>query len=81
MQWLAGDVRTDDLVFVDPPFDASVAARVLETLRRGWLAPRALVYLERPRDEPVSFNGWHEYRAGRTRQVSYRLLEADASAD
>lgn len=81
LNWLAGAARGYDLVFVDPPFDAPVATRILETLRRGWLAPRALVYLERPRDEPLPASGWREYRVGRTRQVSYRLLEVDMAAD
>lgn len=47
--FLRGPVQTYDLVFIDPPYEVPAAevAATVETLTRGWLAPEALVVVER----------------------------------
>ena len=46
-----------DLLFLDPPYHAGLAAPALTALQRaGWLAPGALVILETAQDEPPP--GW-----------------------
>ncbi|HET9644870.1 MAG TPA: RsmD family RNA methyltransferase, partial [Burkholderiaceae bacterium] len=59
-----------DLIFADPPYAVSgeVVTRMLEDLRdHGWLAPDALVAIERAtRDGPVRWPaGYEEGRARR----------------
>ncbi|MEX2482344.1 MAG: 16S rRNA (guanine(966)-N(2))-methyltransferase RsmD [Gammaproteobacteria bacterium] len=77
--WLATAPRPYDIVFVDPPFAAGLETRVLERLGGGWLAPHALVYLEQARDAPDPSAPWSVRKCGRTRHVSYKLLERVAS--
>jgi 16S rRNA (guanine966-N2)-methyltransferase len=58
-RFLAGGPPPDapfDLVFVDPPYETSdedVTALLASLLRPGWLAPGAIVNVERPRRHPV----------------------------
>lgn len=74
-QWLAGAPRVHDIVFLDPPFDSACVPAVLAALERGWLAPHALIYLEQPAGTSPETPGWRVAKAGRTRHVSYKLLE------
>lgn len=70
--------ETFDIVFLDPPFAADLlpaAARLLE--ERGWLAPRALVYVERAAraNPPALPPGWQLARHKRAGEVGYDLYE------
>lgn len=65
--FLAGSPVECDLVFLDPPYAlaAEQVTRVLAALRDGWLAPEAVVVVERGRDGeglswPLEFGDrWH----------------------
>lgn len=56
MDWLEGDRRAFDLVFVDPPFSAGLAEVALQALAAGGhLAEGARIYIEQPaREAPVN---------------------------
>ncbi|AGM40319.1 methyltransferase [Spiribacter salinus M19-40] len=76
-QYLAGQARPFDLVFLDPPFDQALLAPVLERLALGdWLSPEALVYVEsRERPDPgVLPPDWAVWREKRSGAVWYGLL-------
>lgn len=67
-----------DLVFLDPPFATELAAAAAERLERaGWLAPRALIYLEHPSsgEIPRMPQSWNALRSKRAGEVGYHLLE------
>ena len=65
-----------DLVFLDPPFRRELLPQVCELLeQRGWLAPDALIYLEREKEMadlplPASWQLLKDKQAG---QVCYQL--------
>lgn len=72
--WLASTPPTAyDIVFVDPPFAAGLADRVLALLAQGWVATDGVVYVEAS-TAPSLPPGWACSRQGRTRQVVYSLL-------
>lgn len=79
LRWLAGEARAFDIVFVDPPFDSDLAVHSMDALGRGWLAPRALVYLERPaRLEPLALpEDWRYAKDKRAGDVRFALIEAN----
>ncbi|MBI5616353.1 MAG: 16S rRNA (guanine(966)-N(2))-methyltransferase RsmD [Gammaproteobacteria bacterium] len=83
LAWLATTSPTPyDLVFVDPPFASGLLARALTILDAGWLAPHALVYVERGSGsggEPWP-DGLEVLRSGETRHVTYTLLRRAAPA-
>ncbi len=72
-----------DLVFVDPPYetaDEEITARLETLLGPGWLAPEAIVSVERPLRHPVVVpagltNGW-ERTFGDT-LLTFLFLETD----
>ena len=75
--WLRGTPRPFDIVFLDPPFSAGLAAPAATLLEeRGWLAPHALIYVEsasraaRP-DLPAA---WQERKAKQAGEVGYHLF-------
>jgi len=76
-QFLAGQTRPFDLVFLDPPFDQRLLTPVLQRLSSGdWLAPGAFVYVEcreRP-DSAVLPSSWAVWREKRSGAVWYGLL-------
>jgi len=81
-RFLAGKVRQFDVVFLDPPFAgrellAGVAAR-LEA--GGWLAPRALIYVECAAREglPALPAAWRLVKSGRAGEVGDHLLSNEA---
>jgi 16S rRNA (guanine966-N2)-methyltransferase len=78
----AGTGAPFDIVFLDPPFDSNLAAAAAERLERGgWLAARALIYVEcaaRMGLPPVPA-GWALKKAGRAGEVGYHLLERAAT--
>ena len=71
------DPQAFDIVFLDPPFDLDVLAKLCGLLQeRDWLARNAIIYLEQSRDreKPALPTGWvvsHEKVAGK---VSYSLV-------
>jgi 16S rRNA (guanine966-N2)-methyltransferase len=83
LAWLAqrrapsGDDPPFDVVFLDPPYDASLLSAAARALTAGtWLAPDARVYVERRAREPLSGlpEGWRELRAGVAGEVGYHLF-------
>ncbi|MGQ0836916.1 MAG: 16S rRNA (guanine(966)-N(2))-methyltransferase RsmD [Gammaproteobacteria bacterium] len=84
-RFLAGVAEPFDVVFLDPPFTSrellsGVAAR-LET--GGWLAPRALIYVECAAREglPELPSSWKAAKTGRAGEVGYHLLERTARGE
>jgi len=81
-QFLEGPPRAFDIVFLDPPFASDTLPRIGEQLAKGWLAPRAWVYIECPADMPPAFPpSWQLHRAGRAGQVGYHLLRTGLVPD
>jgi 16S rRNA (guanine966-N2)-methyltransferase len=81
--YLRGTATPIDIVFLDPPFTAGLitpAATLLE--ERGWLAPDALIYLERPAREPAPAlpAGWRELKGKQAGEVGYHLYARSAGA-
>ena len=67
-----------DVVFMDPPY-AQPVAPLLE-LVPAWLAPRALVYVERPHAEGLpAVNGAEWVKQSRAGAVDYGLLRFEAA--
>lgn len=80
LDYLRGQSRAFDLVFLDPPFAVAreMIERCAERLAQGWLTPSALVYVEAPQSMtplPVP-STWEHLRADTAGKVSYTLLRA-----
>ena len=70
--------RTFDIVFIDPPFSMTGREQVFSLLEeRGWLCPRALVYLESAAngDQATLPSCWGLLRRRRAGQVDYALYQ------
>jgi 16S rRNA (guanine966-N2)-methyltransferase len=79
--FLRGPATPFDIVFLDPPFAAGLIAPAAELLeQRGWLAPNALIYMERPaRETPPGLPAsWKELKAKQAGEVGYHLLARSA---
>jgi 16S rRNA (guanine966-N2)-methyltransferase len=64
-----------DVVFLDPPFSASLLEETLALLRQGaHLADAALVYIEASVRELPELMGWQLYKSGRAGDVRAALL-------
>jgi 16S rRNA (guanine966-N2)-methyltransferase len=75
---LGGRPEPFDLVFLDPPFASSLASRAAERLERGgWLAERALIYVECAAREglPSMPQRWVLLRTKQAGEVGYHLYE------
>ncbi|TLY52955.1 MAG: 16S rRNA (guanine(966)-N(2))-methyltransferase RsmD, partial [Gammaproteobacteria bacterium] len=77
LRYLAGEERTFDLVFLDPPFASGLlgeAARMLE--ERHWLGARALIYVECAAREglPPLPAAWRVLKAKQAGEVGYHLF-------
>ena len=84
LAWMArSEPAAFDLVLLDPPFDANLAAPALDVARR-LTAPGGLIYLEAARalaiDEAATL-GLALHRQDRAGAVHYQLLRAAADAD
>ena len=77
LDWLHGEPRHFDLVFLDPPFDSGLLAPACAQLGAGgWLAPGARVYVESPKDAVWSVPaGWEALKSGSAGAVSYHLYQ------
>jgi 16S rRNA (guanine966-N2)-methyltransferase len=76
LQFLAsnGDARYD-IVFVDPPFDSTLLAKVMPPVAQR-LNPDGRVYVESPRAQAYQPPaGWHAVKAATAGAVHYQLLE------
>ncbi|TDJ47601.1 MAG: 16S rRNA (guanine(966)-N(2))-methyltransferase RsmD [Gammaproteobacteria bacterium] len=64
-----------DIVWLDPPFGEFDLANLCTLLERGWLAPRARIYLElsRHKDLPELPSGWVIDRDKTAGQVRFAL--------
>jgi 16S rRNA (guanine966-N2)-methyltransferase len=66
-----------DVVFLDPPFAADIAAELCRLLaERSWLSAGAHVYLEQDRNQPVPDlpQGWQLQREKTAGNVRYSLI-------
>lgn len=75
-QWLQGDARPYDLVFLDPPFRQELLPTVCHLLEQnGWLADGALIYLEREKEAapPALPASWQLIKDKQAGQVCYQL--------
>jgi 16S rRNA (guanine966-N2)-methyltransferase len=76
LKWLAGSAQPFDVVFLDPPFDASVLPTACQRLEQGgWLAPEALIYIECSSSGgvPQLPASWVLIKSKTTGQVGYHL--------
>lgn len=69
--------RPMDIIFLDPPFRKGWLAQIIPLLEKGWLADRALVYIEMEKEAslpplPIHWSLKKEKNAG---QLVYRLFE------
>ncbi|MFZ5533697.1 MAG: 16S rRNA (guanine(966)-N(2))-methyltransferase RsmD [Pseudomonadota bacterium] len=83
LDWLAGNERPFDIVFVDPPFADALWETVLAALdRTGAVRPGGKVYVEMPRGrDPILPAGWSVWREGRAGELHYRLLQTTEAPD
>ncbi len=75
--FLRGPAQVFDLVFLDPPFALNLWAALAEPLEAGgWLAAKALIYVESPRagapDLPSNWGVHRDAHAGEVRYALYR---------
>ena len=78
LRWLRSVTPSPfDIVFLDPPFGQGSLEVSLEELQRGWLKPRAWVYLEAEKIPILNIEvaPWRLIRQGRTAKTQYALLE------
>lgn len=69
-----------DVVFLDPPFQQDLWQASIEALEiNGWLAQDAAIYIETPRNAPLSTpTHWHLHREKHAGGVSFRLFYRDS---
>ena len=81
-RYLESPVEAFDVVFLDPPFTDESLPKICAVLEsRGWLAPGAFIYIERPAREgpPALPDQWILYRTGRAGEVGYHLARRQAA--
>jgi 16S rRNA (guanine966-N2)-methyltransferase len=81
-RYLESPVETFDIVFLDPPFaDQSLQTICAMLESRGWLAPGAFIYIERPARQgpPALADDWILHRTGRAGEVGYHLARRQAA--
>lgn len=69
--------RPLDIIFLDPPFRKGWLAQIIPLLEKGWLAKRALVYIEMEKEAalPPLPNNWTLQKEKTAGQLVYRLFE------
>ena len=81
LRWLQGTAQAFDIVFLDPPFRASLVAPVCQLLvAKAWLVPGSRIYVESENEEaelglPAN---WTVLRSRKAGQVHYYLAESVA---
>ena len=82
LEFLHGDARVYDVVFLDPPFADNPWAALFERLVRR-LAAEAVVYRESGQeyDRQAAPQGWVVHRQGRAGLVNYQLLKRTTHDD
>jgi 16S rRNA (guanine966-N2)-methyltransferase len=83
LRLLSGPPETFDIVFLDPPFAAGLLEESAARLEPGWLAPRALIYVEAAAREPLPPlpSAWQALKAKRAGEVGYHLFERSAAQE
>ena len=83
LDWLAGNERPFDIIFVDPPFADALWETVLAALdRTGAVRAGGKVYVEMPHGrDPILPAGWSVWREGRAGELHYRLLQTPEAPD
>ncbi len=84
LAYLAGPAEPFDILFLDPPFHQGLLAPCCELLEaRGWLAPRAWIYLEAERElgTPHLPTGWVLHRSKLAGEVGYFLARREGSGE
>ena len=82
LHWLSGSAEPFDIVFLDPPFDKNQLGPSCNLLSgKGWLAPRALVYLEAPLNRAFVAlpSDWSLIRDKQAGQVRFALAAVHKS--
>lgn len=77
-QWLAAPAHTAfNVVFIDPPFALDLWPDVLGKLEtNGWLASAAWVYIETPKNYPLSVPAhWQNHRSKQAGNVTFALYQ------
>lgn len=77
LNYLQGNLRQFDVVFLDPPFRRDLLQPALKLLaEQGWLAKGARLYLELESEEslPELPTGWELLRSKEAGQVAYHLV-------
>jgi len=82
LHWLAGQASAFDIVFLDPPFRMQLLPDCVRQLEHhGWLADRALVYIEAEQGLEVELpNTWELLRSKTAGQVGYHLARRCGTA-
>lgn len=78
LDYLQGQPRPFDIVFLDPPFRQNLLEPCLHLLDEGgWLAAGAYVYIEHERELPIPVlpEGWSLLRSKEAGQVCYHLVQ------
>ena len=84
LHWLSGTGKSFDIVFLDPPFEKGLMEPSCALLSsNGWLALRALVYLETSANQalPALPTGWRLVRDKQAGQVRFALATVHAPAE
>lgn len=73
--------RGFDLVFLDPPFDSDLLAKIIPLLASpGWLSEGARIYIETAREQAIDLpEHWIKWRSIETGQVHCQLLVSSHS--
>ncbi|HTX25348.1 MAG TPA: 16S rRNA (guanine(966)-N(2))-methyltransferase RsmD [Steroidobacteraceae bacterium] len=83
LEFLAAPPGRFDLLFLDPPFSSDLLAMAAARLEQGgWLAPRALIYVECAAREglPALPDRWAALKAKQAGEVGYHLFERSSDA-
>jgi 16S rRNA (guanine966-N2)-methyltransferase len=75
VRWLQAPGDPFDIVFLDPPFREGLAHTCCALLEaRGWLAPKAHIYIEAERELVLTLPpSWHIQKEGKAGEVRYYL--------
>ncbi len=82
MPWLKGPSSAFDIVFLDPPFASRSLSEICRRLEEnGWLAAKALIYLESAADDgaPPLPAHWAFVKSKTAGQVGYHLARRRVS--